>query len=153
VSDQPQRVAFDCNIFAQALLNPLGPAGACVNAAIDGRVRLFISEYVLEEIRDIPNKPTPRKAGITPQKAESLIVLIVAVRLPIRAGLDRPLQLLLRFASQMSLNERENSVAMHNVFNRHPMSPGSKEQHPFFVISTLINQMTLWRGTARVAYQ
>jgi uncharacterized protein len=77
VSDNPQKVVFDCNIFAQALLNPLGPAGACVDAAIQGRVRLFISDFVLEEIREIPNKPTPRKAGITDEKAERLISLVL----------------------------------------------------------------------------
>ena len=83
MSNEPN-VVFDCNIFAQALMNPLGPAGACVDAAMDGRVTLFISDYVLEEIRDIPNKPTPRKLGVTPQKAESLIVLLVdgVVRIP-----------------------------------------------------------------------
>src|SRR5438552_3327751 len=78
VSDKPRKVVFDCNIFAQALLNPLGPAGACVDAAIDGRVRLFISDFVLEEIRDIPNKPTPREVGVTEQKAESLIAASAA---------------------------------------------------------------------------
>ena len=68
VSD-PRRVVYDCNIFTQALMNPLGPAGACVVAAIENRVTLFVSEFVLEEIRDIPNKPTPRSVGVTHQKA------------------------------------------------------------------------------------
>jgi uncharacterized protein len=79
VNDKPGKVVFDCNIFAQALLNPLGPAGACVEAAIDGRVTLFISDFVLEELRDIPNKSTPRRAGVTKQKAESLIAILIEI--------------------------------------------------------------------------
>jgi putative PIN family toxin of toxin-antitoxin system len=77
VSDSPAKVVFDCNIFAQAIMNPLGPAGACLDAALDGRVSLFISDYVLDEIRDIPNKPTPRRLGVTDQKAQSLIALLL----------------------------------------------------------------------------
>jgi putative PIN family toxin of toxin-antitoxin system len=77
VSELLRKVVFDCNIFAQALLNPLGPAGACVNAATDGRVVLFISQFVLDEIREIPNKATPRKVGLTHEKAEALIALLV----------------------------------------------------------------------------
>jgi len=38
---------------------------------------LFVSDFVLAEIRDIPNKPIPRKAGVTPQKAELLIALLM----------------------------------------------------------------------------
>lgn len=77
MSDEPKRVVFDCNIFAQALMNPIGPAGACVDLAINGRLALFISNFVLEEIRDLPNKPTPRRVGVTAKKAESLISLII----------------------------------------------------------------------------
>jgi putative PIN family toxin of toxin-antitoxin system len=79
VSNEARRVIFDCNIFAQALLNPLGPAGACVDAATQGRVSLFISDFVLEEIRDIPNKPTPRRLGVTESKAESFVSLLMDV--------------------------------------------------------------------------
>jgi uncharacterized protein len=68
-----RKVVYDCNIFAQALMNPIGPAGACVEAALDGRVLLYVSEFVLSEIRAIPSKPTPSKAGVTLRKAENLI--------------------------------------------------------------------------------
>ena len=71
------KVVFDCNIFAQALMNPVGPSGACVQAAFDGRVILFIGGFVVSEIRAIPNKPTPARAGVTPEKAEELIQLLL----------------------------------------------------------------------------
>lgn len=77
MNNPPKKVVFDCNIFAQAILNPLGPAGGCVDAAIDGRVTLFISDFILAEIGDIPNKPSPRKMGVTAQKAEVLIAMLI----------------------------------------------------------------------------
>jgi len=79
VNDKPGKAVFDCNIFAQALLNPLGPGGACVEAAIAGHTNLFISDFILEEIREIPNKQTPRRAGISEDKVESLIALLMDV--------------------------------------------------------------------------
>jgi uncharacterized protein len=72
-----QKVVFDCNIFAQALMNPLGPAGACLQATFDGHASLFVSDFVIMEIRDILNKPTPAKAGVTSRKAEDLVQLLL----------------------------------------------------------------------------
>lgn len=45
------RVVFDCNVYFQALINEEGPAGKCVAAAFDGRVTLFITRFVMDEIR------------------------------------------------------------------------------------------------------
>jgi putative PIN family toxin of toxin-antitoxin system len=72
-----QKVVFDCNIFAQALMNPVGPAGACVQAALNGQITLFIAEFVLVELRDIPNKSTPVRAGVTSEKTENLVQLLL----------------------------------------------------------------------------
>jgi predicted nucleic acid-binding protein len=58
-------------------MNPIGPAGACVQAALDGQVTLFISEFVISEIRSIPSKPTPAQAGVTQKKAEDLVQLLL----------------------------------------------------------------------------
>lgn len=70
VSDPPNthplRVVFDCNIFVQSLLSPIGPAGACVQHALDRHIELFLSQYILDELNDAPAKPTPAKLGITP---------------------------------------------------------------------------------------
>ena len=51
------KAAFDCNVFLQALGNPDGPAGRCVQLAITGRVKLHISVQVLDEIRDVTSRP------------------------------------------------------------------------------------------------
>ncbi|HEY8746916.1 MAG TPA: putative toxin-antitoxin system toxin component, PIN family [Tepidisphaeraceae bacterium] len=51
------RVVFDCNTFLQALGSPNGPAGQCVQLAIDGRINLFVSPSVLEELRDVTGRP------------------------------------------------------------------------------------------------
>jgi predicted nucleic acid-binding protein len=52
----PLRVVFDCNIFLQAIASPDGPAGRCVQLAIDGLVDLFLSPTVLVELRDVASR-------------------------------------------------------------------------------------------------
>ena len=51
------RVVFDCNTFLQALGSPEGPAGRCMQLAIDGNVNLFVSPLVLAELRDVASRP------------------------------------------------------------------------------------------------
>jgi putative PIN family toxin of toxin-antitoxin system len=51
------RVVFDCNTYLQALAAPEGPAGECVELAISGKVSLFISPTVLEELREVTGRP------------------------------------------------------------------------------------------------
>ena len=46
----PRHVVYDCVVFAQALISPDGPAGECVNLAREGKVRLFVSEYLVTEM-------------------------------------------------------------------------------------------------------
>src|SRR5579872_4588004 len=53
----PIRVVFDCNIFLQALAAPEGPAGHCVQLAIDAKVQLFASPAVLAELREVATRP------------------------------------------------------------------------------------------------
>ena len=58
-------------------MNPAGPAGACVQAAFDGQMTLFIADFVISEIRDLPHKPTPARVGVTPGKVENLLQLLL----------------------------------------------------------------------------
>lgn len=51
------KVVFDCNVFLQALANPDGPAGRCVEMALSGQVSLYLSPIVLEEIRRVTSYP------------------------------------------------------------------------------------------------
>lgn len=71
MSEAPSKVVFDCNIFVQALINLRGPAGRCVQKARDGEVKLFVSPFILAEIREIYLK-TPVKYGITAKQTEEL---------------------------------------------------------------------------------
>jgi len=50
MSDGMERVVFDCNILAQALIRTSGSAGRCVERVLDGSVTLHWSDYVLAEI-------------------------------------------------------------------------------------------------------
>lgn len=68
----PLRVVFDCSVFARALISPAGPAGACLNAAQRGEIKIFISDYVIQEIRELPSKIRP-KLGVTTERVERLI--------------------------------------------------------------------------------
>jgi putative PIN family toxin of toxin-antitoxin system len=65
------RVVLDGNIFVQALINLNGPAGQCVQKARDGEVALFVSPFVLAEIREIHLK-IPAKYGVTVEQTEEL---------------------------------------------------------------------------------
>ncbi len=65
-------VVFDCTIFAQALININGPSGKCLTAAQQGQVQLFITDYVLQEIRELPDK-IPTKLDVTPDRVDRLI--------------------------------------------------------------------------------
>ena len=67
----PPRVVYDCNIFVQALINLHGPAGRCVQKARDGEVLLFVSPFVLAEIREIHLK-LPPKYGVTERQTDEL---------------------------------------------------------------------------------
>jgi putative PIN family toxin of toxin-antitoxin system len=51
------RVVYDCNTFVQAFASPGGPAGRCVQLALDGKVQLFVSPAVLAELRDVLFRP------------------------------------------------------------------------------------------------
>jgi putative PIN family toxin of toxin-antitoxin system len=72
VIGEPPRVVFDCVIFAQALINPKGPAGDCLKAAESTECLLHVSAFVLQEIRELPSK-LPLRYGITAERVEMLI--------------------------------------------------------------------------------
>jgi len=78
----PLPVVFDCTIYAQALINPRGASGACLAAAAAGRLRLFISYYTLEEIRELPFKLKPR-LRISPSRVEAFILELAKFAHPV----------------------------------------------------------------------
>jgi putative PIN family toxin of toxin-antitoxin system len=68
-----QHAVFDCNVFAQALLSPQGPAGACMRAGLNGAVVVCLSRFVISEIRNLPNKPMPAQLGMTLDQVDELL--------------------------------------------------------------------------------
>jgi predicted nucleic acid-binding protein len=50
------RVVYDCNIFVQSLISINGPAGRCVRKAQSGEVSLFVTAFILHEIRESHRK-------------------------------------------------------------------------------------------------
>jgi predicted nucleic acid-binding protein len=56
MSDRVHRVVYDCVVYGQALINPRGPAAQCIEEAARKRVRLYISDFVVNEIRALPLK-------------------------------------------------------------------------------------------------
>src|SRR2546421_13060411 len=72
MADRPERVVFDCVIFAQALISDTGPSAACLELARAKQISLFWSGYVLQEVRELPDKLKP-KYGITPQRVAAFI--------------------------------------------------------------------------------
>ena len=75
MTGDPPRTVFDCVIFAQALINPKGPAGSCLKAAESGDCILHVSPFVLQEIRELPGMIDERH-GVTPDRVESLIIQV-----------------------------------------------------------------------------
>ncbi|MGN6367973.1 MAG: putative toxin-antitoxin system toxin component, PIN family [Phycisphaerae bacterium] len=70
-------VVYDCNIFVQALINPVGPAGRCIEQVRVATVRLFITNFILNEIRESHLK-IPAKYGVTPEQTSRLADAVLA---------------------------------------------------------------------------
>jgi putative PIN family toxin of toxin-antitoxin system len=71
MSASAHRVVFDCVVFAQALISTNGPAAECIERVRRKRVILFASASILNEIRELPYKISPRH-GVTIEQAEQL---------------------------------------------------------------------------------
>ena len=65
------RVVYDCNIFVQSLININGPGGRCVRKAQSGEVSLFVTAFIISEIRESQRK-IPAKYGVTREQTEAL---------------------------------------------------------------------------------
>jgi putative PIN family toxin of toxin-antitoxin system len=83
MSDQPKRFVFDCNIYLQALISPNGPASRCVAFALDGKLTLFASRYILDELLDVATRPelVAKFPRLTPERVTTLITNVEKVAL------------------------------------------------------------------------
>jgi putative PIN family toxin of toxin-antitoxin system len=74
----PRDCVFDCNILFQAVISATGPSAACVAAAREGRIRLFVSQYVLDELLDLCLRPKlQNQFGITPAVGAAFVRSLV----------------------------------------------------------------------------
>ena len=84
------RVVFDCNTFLQALASPNGPAGRCIQLAIDGKVELFLAPTVLEEIHDVASRPKViAKLHLSPDRTQEFID-VMEVAATVLVGFPEP---------------------------------------------------------------
>ena len=67
MSKKIHRAVLDCTILAQALINPNGPAGECVERSTRGEYSMVISEFVIREVLELSEK-IPARYSITPEK-------------------------------------------------------------------------------------
>jgi putative PIN family toxin of toxin-antitoxin system len=74
---ETQRVVFDCNTLLQGMASPGGPAGRCVQLALDQRIHLFVSPAGLGELRDVCNRPkVAHKLHLTAERVEAFLEAI-----------------------------------------------------------------------------
>lgn len=81
---QKQRILFsvvyDCMVFLQGLISESGVAVNCFELFENGIVELFVSEEVLEEIKDVITRPKlqAKYPRLTNERAEKLIEVLRA---------------------------------------------------------------------------
>jgi predicted nucleic acid-binding protein len=78
------RVVFDCVIYAQAIISHSGPAAACLDHVRAGELRLIWSDYVLQEIRELPQK-LPTRLQVTLERVEIFILALASYVRPCNA--------------------------------------------------------------------
>ena len=65
----PVRVVFDCNVYFQAIISPEGPAGACLSAAQQGLLQLFVTDHIIQELNDVCSRlHLVDRFGLTPER-------------------------------------------------------------------------------------
>jgi putative PIN family toxin of toxin-antitoxin system len=75
----PPVALFDTNIWVSALLNPSGTPARLLEQWVTGRVTIVISLPLLEELRDVLNRPRlRRKYGLQDKDIGALLRLLAA---------------------------------------------------------------------------
>ena len=69
------RVVFDCMVYLQATLSESGPAAALLRLLDNDALSLFVSDSVLEEVREVLSRPKIRQRNpeITDERVDALI--------------------------------------------------------------------------------
>jgi putative PIN family toxin of toxin-antitoxin system len=76
----PRSAVFDCNVFLQTMLSRRGASHACWEKVLAGEVTLFVTPYMLAEIRSLPGHPKLKRfSGFTPERVERFIEKLLDV--------------------------------------------------------------------------
>ena len=74
MSTQPRPAVFDCNVYLQAMLSSRGAANACWQRVLGGEVTVFVSSFILTEIRRLPQHRSLRRfSQFTQERVERFI--------------------------------------------------------------------------------
>ncbi len=73
--DPRPRVVFDCMIYLQATANESSPAAALLRMMDDSIISLFVSNEILDEVRDVLSRPNIRQKNprITHKQVDALL--------------------------------------------------------------------------------
>lgn len=82
----PPGVVCDCMIFLQAVANENGPAAAILRLLDDDAISLFVSEAILEEVRDVLSRAEVRARNkrITDARMNALFIRLAAKAITIK---------------------------------------------------------------------
>lgn len=73
----PPQAVYDCNVLVQALISKRGPAYVAVEAAGDGRVDLFHSAYIVDELRRVAARPSLAiRFSLTEKRVDDFVELL-----------------------------------------------------------------------------
>ncbi len=82
----PPGVVCDCMIFLQAVANENGPAAAVLRLLDHDAISLFVSEAILEEVRDVLSREEvrARNKGITDARMDALFTRLTEKAIAIK---------------------------------------------------------------------
>jgi putative PIN family toxin of toxin-antitoxin system len=71
---------FDCNVYLQAMISVRGPAHECWRRAVIGEISLYVSNFVLAEIRSLKARPKLRRfVQLTSERVDGFIMEVLDV--------------------------------------------------------------------------
>jgi putative PIN family toxin of toxin-antitoxin system len=76
----PRPAVFDCNVFLQSMLSARGASHACWQKVATQEVELFVTPYILAEIRRLPShRSLKRFSTFTPERVERFVEELIDV--------------------------------------------------------------------------
>jgi putative PIN family toxin of toxin-antitoxin system len=75
----PMSAVFDCMVYLQAVGRESGPSFACLELCEQGAVRLYISQEILEEVRDVLSRPSVQRKFprlLVPERVEAFLLRV-----------------------------------------------------------------------------